>query len=431
MKKLLLASLIFLSAKIHGQSALLDGYYVNLSADTVKCKIYFKDWNHNPETITIEDVSGKKEMGFADMTAFGISGTGDFVKKTVSLHTNPIDGFLPDKYSDQVVETTVFLKKLVDGPYSLYELNTKRLYFFMQQPGGEIQELVYRRKQTETQFVEDEQYKNLLILLVNQKGLPGWAVNKANDLTYERGRLTEMINLLNGSGKTGLKKAGGKEGLSLEVFAGGLLHLFPSQMDDLNNHPLKLKSAFSPVLGVSFTYLFPSRFNRLGVTFSIGYSSFKSSFSRTDSINTVISPAWYFTKNYHEDISIKGSYLKPAIAAIFILNPLSKTRFYIKAGVLYNLPIKEVKVLLDYSSTTIGVRNGNQPFTLADNYSYPSYVDLSSGWVNLNGGAGVSIGRHRLEAEYALPTNLSNNLSKNSTYSIGSFGISYKLNLLK
>lgn len=429
MKKLSFATLIFLSAKIYGQSSLLDGYYVNLSADTVKCKIYFKDWNHNPETITIVEGSGKKEMGFADMTAFGISGTGNFVKKTVSIHTNPIDGFLPDKYSDQVVETTVFLKKLVDGPYSLYELNTKRLYFFMQQPGGEIQELVYRRKQTETQFVEDEQYKNLLILLVNQQGLPGWAVSKANDLTYESGRLTEMINLLNGIGKTTAKKAGGREAVSLEVFAGGLLYLFPSQVQDVKDKMLRLKSAVAPSIGLAFTYLFPSRFNRLGVTFSLGYSSFKSVSSKTDTASTFVSTNWHYNTNYHEEFTIKGSYLRPAIAAMYVLNPLSKTTFYVKAGLLYNLPLKEAGVMIDYAGTTTGVQNGN-PVSFAENFS-DSYIYLSAGWINLSAGAGIRMGRHRLEAEYALPTNLSNNLSKNTTFSIGSFGISYKLNLLK
>jgi Outer membrane protein beta-barrel domain len=430
MKKLLLATVIFLSAKIYGQSVLLDGYYVNLSADTVKCKIYFKDWNRNPELITVEDGNGKKELSFADMTAFGIPGTDEFVKKTVSVHTNPIGGFLPDKYSDELKETTVFLKKLVDGSYSLYELKTdKRIYFFIQQAGGEIQELVYRKKQTDTQLLEDEQYKNLLILLVTQNGLPDWVESKANTVTYDSNRLTEIVNLLNGSGNSSLKKPGGKKAISFEAYAGGLIYLFPSGIQDVHDEQIKLKSAFSPAIGLAFTYLFPSRFNRLGITLSIGYSSFKSSFTKTDSINTVNSPAWYYTTNYHEKISIKGSYIKPAISVIYILNPLSKTKFYLKAGAVYNIALKEGLVRVDYSANTTGVRNGNIPISSAENYSTP-YIDLNSAWINISTGAGVSIGRHRFEAEYAMPTNLSTNLNKNTKFSVGSIGLTYKIRLL-
>jgi hypothetical protein len=430
MKKLLLATVIFLSAKIYGQSLLLDGYYVNLSADTVKCKVYFKDWNRNPEVITIEDGSSKKELSFADMTAFGIPGNSEFIKKTVNVHTNPIGGFLPDKYSDEVKETTAFLRKLVDGAYSLYELKTsKRTYFFIQQAGGEIQELVYRKKQTETQFFEDEQYKAQLVLLVTQKGLPDAVKGKANVVAYESDGLTEIVSLLNGYVNTGIKKLSGKKVISFEFFAGGSMYLFPSAIQDVHDEQIKLKSAFSPAIGLSFTYFFPSGFNRLGITLSVGYSSFKSSFTKTDSINTVHSVNWYSNTKYHEEISIKESFLRPAISVIYILNPLSKAKFYLKAGAVYNIPLKEAQVMVDYSSNTTSVRNGIVQTPSAENYSTP-YIDLNLVRLGIITGAGVSIGRHRLEAEYAIPTNMSTNLNKNTNFSIGSIGLTYKLSLI-
>ncbi len=430
MKKLLLATVIFLSAKIYGQSVLLDGYYVNLSADTVKCKIYFKDWNRNPEVISVEDGSGKKELSLADITAFGIPGTGEFLKKTVSVHTNPINGFLPSEYSDEVRVTTAFLKKLVDGPYKLYELiNDSRIYFFIQQADGEVQELIYRKKQTETQFLEDEQYKDLLILLVTQKRLPGWVEKKANAVIYDRDGLMEFVNLLNGTENIPSQKKSRKRAISCEVFAGGLMNIFPLGVKDWYNEQLKLKQALSPTIGLTFTYLFPSRFNRAGVTFSIGYNSFKSSVTRTDSFTVINSPAWYYTTKYHEEVSIKATSLRPVISVLYILNPLSKTKFYVKAGMVYNIPFNESQGIVDYSSSTRGIGNGNIPIS-NDEKSSRNYIEFKSAWVNVSTVAGVSAGRHRIEAEYAIPTSMTAGINKNTKFSIGSFGLVYKLSLI-
>jgi hypothetical protein len=252
----LLVLLALLSQSAYSNPPLYPGYYIDLKGDTVLCRIEYNDWYRNPATIVVEVNNTKRTLGTSDIKGFGVTGYGDYQAATVNYHLNPIgEKDLPDHFLDDTETKTCFLKVLVRGPYSLYQLILpERLYFFLSEKDGAIAELVYRVKQEESGIVEDQPYKSRLGRLYEQEGILVDNHYDIEGVRYSPTNLVAIVNKLN-EARTGVKTMGPKaasRAVQVNLFAGGVLHGFPTTFAGEFNSPYTMPSSFSLAGGVDF-----------------------------------------------------------------------------------------------------------------------------------------------------------------------------------
>ncbi len=157
--------IVFFCFGVKAQSNFKAGYIVTNTGDTTYGDIDSQTWNLNPKKITFRQNAATKSFTVTDLQAFVITNEDSYIRSTVTYQLNPIElGKAKSVFEDGTKQDEVWLKVLYLGKYSLYELNTSsRVYFFVNDGSGIMEELVYRVKLVETNLFKDEQYKNRLL----------------------------------------------------------------------------------------------------------------------------------------------------------------------------------------------------------------------------------------------------------------------------
>ena len=434
MKKLslLFACFVLISGAAFCKSKLFPGYYITNNGDSVKCNIDFGDWNRNPTSITVFIGNEKKVLTVADSRGFGIFGYNDYITAAVTYHPGTIAGtLLPSEYQEKVQSVDCFLKVLVRGKYSLYQLvTTERPYYFESENNGAFSELVYRVRQQENRIDEDPQYRKTLFNLFVQEGSSDRYFTKINGALYNGSDLEKLFELLN-EGQPGTQKTITRgKAIQLDIYGGAVLANFPSSFNGLYATGNKFGSAISPSFGANLLFTFPNRFKSFALGISSGYFCYSKSLDKTGSIAHNISANYYYTTDYTEKLIMKNSVLMTDLYAQYYLNHFSKTRFYVKGGLAVNISLNSnTDINSDYTISTTGVQNGNIPISEGGS-AKATAVSLRKSFLAFHAGAGVAKGRSRLEASYYLdPGQLS--LTQGTTFKIGLVGLYYYFAVLK
>jgi hypothetical protein len=118
MIKHFMLALLLLPLMSIAQSNFKTGYVVNLKGDTLHGYINYKEWGHNPQSITFKSAETNKaqELGTADINYFEINDYVSYHAYRVSVSLNPVDISSPPSIADTASETNVvFLKVLQKG----------------------------------------------------------------------------------------------------------------------------------------------------------------------------------------------------------------------------------------------------------------------------------------------------------------------------
>ena len=420
--------LILTSQAIHAASKPFPGYFITNNGDTVNCKIEYGDWYRNPETISVEVNNARRVLGVGDIKGFGVEGYGDYRTAAVTYHINPINGTeLPDQYSDSTMTKTVFLKVLIKGAYSLYELElTERKYFFLQKNDGAISELLYRVANKDGEIKEDRQYANLLAGLFLEEGILDKYKGKVYSAAYNSD-IPSLVKLLNGdhSSIKNVKTASGR--MQVGVFAGGIINLFPSDITGMFPHYGKIGPAGSFSGGVNLLYITAGHFEAFKVGMSIGYNRYSGTGSKTDSLVDRRDPNDWFATTYTEHLSVTNTMIMLNLYATYALNPADRTKFYLKVGLSYGIGKSNAYVLNDYKTIGIGFNSGRD--LSSSTHATEQVIPISNGIPNPIVGAGIENGRHKLEVSYYYPMDASS--SSSQTFKIGMVGFNYYYTILK
>jgi hypothetical protein len=351
----------------------------------------------------------------------------------VTYHPDPITGTdFPNQFSERTETKSCFLKTVVNGPYSLYELDIPERYvFFVGQQGAQISELIYRVRREDQVIEEDQQYKRTLSAYFSQEGIDQKYGNSINSAGYHLSDIRKLVDRLNEhrTGKTTPKRRSG--GITeIDVFAGGALHTFPTVFNGKYGQNDKLPGKLSPIGGLNFLYRFPGRFHSFALGASVGYTQFSSSTDRSGSIYTYNSVNWYYTTKYSEHLSMKRSQVEVNFYGMYFFNPSHTLRPYIKAGIAENYAISSNNDIYDaYQSTTTGISNGVNPINNNDKQTI-STLSTKNVYFNINVEAGISTGRHRLELSAAVPQG-DIGPERLVPYKVGSYCLCYFFSLLK
>ena len=136
MKSFITSLLLILSTSLFGQVQFKKGYILNSNNEKFECLIEDKNWIHTPDSIKykITDFDKITTANFNSIYEFQIYETGHYYKKFT--------------YQLNSIETTSFLRILVKGNASLFELNDsdKGVFYFYNTIEKPIKQLIYSNK---------------------------------------------------------------------------------------------------------------------------------------------------------------------------------------------------------------------------------------------------------------------------------------------
>lgn len=147
----LFAFLLLMPFYASAQTNYVPGMAVNLSGDTLRGEINYKDWDNNPKTIQFKNAEGKVlKLGTADIKYFGLI-TGhlaEYQRYAGPLTMNSIDvNYLRQARDTTVKFDTVFLRVLQKGKnVTLLTLSDNfKTRFFIEETGStDARELLFR-----------------------------------------------------------------------------------------------------------------------------------------------------------------------------------------------------------------------------------------------------------------------------------------------
>ena len=179
---------------------------------------------------------------------------------------------------------------------------------------------------------------------------------------------------------------------------------FPEPLYDSYQNPLKVDPYTSISGGANFLFAMPAFFKSFKFGVGIGYDQYNINMEKswTSSHNY---PGNTDTTQYHEIITGKNSTLFTNLYVMWVMNPLSRTQVFIKAGMSYHFSLtNDPNITSSYSQDVKGSHFGT-PF---ENYFQTEtiLVLIKSDYLSFFSAAGVSYGRHSFEISYRPPSEL-------------------------
>jgi len=274
MKFKLLTPLCLISGSLFAQNNQDKGYIINLSGERIEAEIQYQDWARNPTTIDV--IIGGQKIKYSPKQIIGFGFDNGVFYESYNGKIDQSSQFynrLSEDKEPEWIETSVFLKRLIQGPAQLYvhDNNTVVTYYFKKE-GEEIKPLIYKiYKNQNGQSAYNEQFKNQLRANVfcgdaNFKSLK----YKASDL---ENYFVEYNQCTLGDEYQAQTKVYTKNRVEFGVQAGirsekNYVH-YPAYAA---SHEF---SATSPTVGLNIEYQFPFLQNKYAVAVEANYFHFK------------------------------------------------------------------------------------------------------------------------------------------------------------
>ena len=368
---LLLATLLCFS-----QKNFRAGYMVTTAGDTIKGNIKYTNWETNPRKIEfLQDGKQPASFGLNDLIAFEITDEDRYEKYIVLKSGRPTD---INRFNENIPKSpvidTVFLRVLVKGLVSLYELVDKRNYYFISNAYGDPKELEHwlEPKAQSLDFYKRDTYKDQLRELMNGLAFDKKINNRINNLTYIENSLTNIvnqINLLKGSA-VNIWKPVKKNNTYLFVGSGVNIGKMNFSGTSPEFSTLNYSTSVTPSFRAGVDYASSRNLQRLIFRPELAYHSLK--FSGT----SIIDKGSVFERNVDYDIQLKM--ISPTIHLLYIISQ-SRTDIYLGLGMNWNFTSNTNRHVSNY-------KNGQQ--IIRD-----PFVDVEKKWLSVNSKVGVMISK--------------------------------------
>lgn len=381
------------------------GYYVKTNGDTIHCLIQYNDRESTPLFVNVKENASLLKFSATDISAFGVKGFGDFRSHKVKYHKGNFTALeAPDTYNDSIETKYSFVKVLVTGKYSLFELKESiRAYYFFSKENGDLQELIYRVKRVGMKIEEEEIYKQTISDLFTSEDILPNRKTEITDAAYLTRDLVPLIQRLNKNASIGKVRSRQPGLLQFDIFMGGINTDFPTSVDGkYSSVSTTFKGSSTLSGGVNLQYYVPSNFRRIAIGVSAGFNQYSSQLDRADSIGQYGSANFYSWTKYKEHFTLKNKVIMIDLYGMYILNPHDRLKTYLKAGFNTNLSIDKTRgISVTYTSTNRSVRNGNPPQDWTD--QGVKQISFQKNYYNIHAGGGVNFDNHKLEFAYYTP----------------------------
>jgi hypothetical protein len=282
--KFLLGLCLLLSSTFAAAQQTFHGFYINTNGDSTAVSFpNYKQWNFNPQQISVLTADGKEQTLTPDNTQrFSIEGYDTYVSHRFSRLTNRITGIsdyrlLSPNDSLEEVHGFLLLVTRAQGINFYKYTDNKRENFFMEQEGTPVTELKFKVYVNDNnQVVEDARFKQQLLTAFGGK-IAGNAslMHRLNRLEYKEDKLEAFLRQVEGK-KTAKKKMYPSE---LLLFGGIAHNTFEVKSDEVGGPSSETTYGphTSPVLGIAYIDYSQRNFGRNFFLGQVKWYRFKNS----------------------------------------------------------------------------------------------------------------------------------------------------------
>lgn len=390
MRKCILALAMLCAVTSQAQHHLAPGYILTSSGDSVKGSINYLNWDKNPKTIEFTGADGAVQTYSPLLIrGFGMFGKDYYTSAVVSKSTRPVDYNLLSSgfYQDTTLTDTVFLRNLVAGDWSLYELVDTKEHYFLQVRGGEISELKYLVEQDEhtLNFNSRNIFRDQLNASILGSSAERALANRLSQLSYRQGDLKSFVEAIN-------RNNNGK-GNTLTYDRKKLLHFFVgtgivyndmsasgSKEQDITR--LSFTGSVRPSFQAGVDFSSARSLQRFIVRFELGYSNY--SVTGKGHVDRSV-----LERERNLDYELSMSLIKPSLFLMYKVVDLPMTSVFLGAGYGENVASYKKNIMkIDYADFTDDTRD--------------PYLDFEKGWAQFAARAGVIILK-KFEASLTYP----------------------------
>lgn len=374
MKKQILLLIICLTGCFTGFSQIKfePGYIIDDSGLKKNVLIQNKDWTNNPSVITYKNSETSEELTatISQINEFGV-GTHVFEKATVQVdQSSEVTSKLSQDRNPEFAEETILLKKLVDGPASLYVYNRKGYKYFYKVGDAPISQLIYKRYLTSGKIAHNYDFRQQLWTDLACEDMD---LNKLQKLNYNSGDLTPYFYAYNSCQDSSFKPAIRERGtpeVNLNI-KGGIDVATLSVDRGLNAKGLEM-NGIGYRLGLELEYILPFNKNKWGVHLEPNYRSFRSQVQVTEAFTA--------------DLDVNYTSIEIGVGGKYYMFLNSKSKLFITASYLTDFPVNS-RILFENTRRNID----------------PELTTIHSK-ANIVLGAGYKYGKkYILELKYGLP----------------------------
>ncbi len=405
---------------------LYPGYYLTREGDTVKCNIELENWNRNPVLVHGEGPQGPLYFTAEQTKGFGVYGRVDYISARVTYHTEATSGTdLPSKFSNKTETRWCFLKVLNLGNFGLFELQTdQRTVFFLSDHGSEPMELIYRVAIEGTSVNEDNNYREVLMMMFNKEGMGDQHNRKITRASYNADDLQSLVSALNGTRSSQQFVASKSTPFELFFLAGLREFTFPSPFTgvySINNH---FSPSISPLLGFGVFYNLDPQTRRARIGLSVGYSRYQNHLTVSGKAGRYISQNFWDSTTYTEHLQGSNSLITSNLFFSYAFNSGSALRYYAKAGLYLTFSFKASGITSDYTGQYTYARNGiiYGPQAVGGQYAL---FGVSQNYGDFFIGGGLELRRNRLDLSYYLPSYTGRFNGTSTNFKIGGWNLAY------
>ncbi|HEY4149461.1 MAG TPA: hypothetical protein VGM41_11050 [Chitinophagaceae bacterium] len=351
---LILCLLALLQYPAHAQNTNPDGYYINLTGDTVFGKfINYQEYNKSPASIVFQPAGASLPMSLtpANCRKLSVAHYDIYISYKGKRLANETDYRNAQGKSDDVYEDiNVFLRELFnDGHYQLYELaDGKRNNYYVSSASVPLEELYFKAYTEDNAVVESPYFRSQLSFLFRDSLKQGDKLQRQLEKVSYNGESLQKVFTFVTSGK--IKTA--KEKYPAQIFAGlgASFNTFRVKADPSSYDYLvgSYNVDVSPVLEAGIKLYNQRNFGRLFFIFRINAYRYK---------NTMHFPGYSYSP---------GSGSTAEFKATVISIPVSFGYQFVRT--------QELSVSFSVGAAALLLKNNTERI-IPDNNSYTSEID--------------------------------------------------------
>lgn len=353
------------------------------AGNTITGWINYRNWDKNPKTIELyqDSLSGSATTyHVSSIRSVNIFGLDHYQKAIIAKDARPValSELLPPE-TDSFITDTVLLRTIVEGSrFTLFELVDFKSHYFIQQAGGELTELKYRRSLKEgNEILTERQYIIQLKVLLSNLQSSSALLQKIDNASYSEKGLKKIItemNTLNGSDV--LYTAGQASSKILTRFFAGTGIGFSSLRVSGDYQPfsnMKFESAFMPGVSIGVDIAAARNLQDIVLRAELVYNtvSYTGKGSRYYSTGGSVTAQTTYV--------VQQNNISPTLSLHYNFVRKENLRVYAGAGVAYSFSFYSKNIYTEEKSP-------------ADIKETKDYIDYPGGWLNISGQLGLTIG---------------------------------------
>jgi len=405
----IIALIVIYSQPIYAQSNFQKGFVV-AKGDTTHGLIDYRQWEKNPSSISFQSAAAPGnvvEFNTNDISYFEVNGADGYERAVVKKDMRPVHLKDLTENGDDLFEVdTVFLRLLVKGKMSLYQLTDGKNHFYISNDDNKFEELIYKVYLNKGVISRRPVYIDQLSRFVDRFKDKGNLLPLIQAANYKEADLIKVVTKLNShiAGEVVYTAIKLKNPPSFFVGIGAAYSSLKFKGDD-KAAGLDYNKSVKPLISAGIDMSILRNLQNLVFRAELSYFSMQFDGSGTVSNNS-------FTKR--ANYKLKVNTVSPGVSVLYNLLNSRKNKIYFGVGVAGNISSYPENIYSDV------------PESIGQPYEKSPYFSLEKFWLSTHAKAGWILNEKiELAATTKLDGAFSNFTASSVTASMSSLSINY------